>query len=171
VIFPAYRHCADFDPQKPIETAKICFEKLNARVRSLQSSDPELYDLLMRTLAGPDVAGGFSISVGSADLDCDEANDGGFESCSVTLPVEVRSHAEAPDNRRADIDVHCDVSISYETEGRGSHWDSAEPTGNFSLRPGRRESLDIVADFDFLVGDPATRVRLDQADCDIDGID
>ncbi len=168
-LFPAYRHCADFDPADPIDTAQVCFEKLTARIEKLRTADPEIYDLILRNYGDHDVDGGFTLSVGSANLDCDDGIDGGFERCTTSVRVEVRSHGGSADHRSANVEIGCNASISYETANGGSS-KSASSSESLHVSSGSSDSREVEIDFDFLYGDPAIRAQITSATCAIDDI-
>jgi len=142
------------------------------RFATLAQSDPELYQLIRSLMvrAQRTVDGGFDWRVGNADLDCDEAYEGGFDSCEVEIDIDSRSHAEDPDDRNARLSFECSAELQTTDADGFISTEVENETLDVRLYPGRSSSDTVELDFSFHSYTPIQNVRITSASCDLTNI-
>ena len=141
------------------------------RLWLLKESDPELFRFILHFIENPDVPGGFDLDILSADLNCSEAFDEGFDSCSVAVDVSVTSLSKYPDQRSANVDVTCDVDL--ETKYSNSYFGNSESqnsSGSLYVSSGSFDRQTIDIDFRFFSFSPVVSARITDVSCEIEFI-
>lgn len=108
----------------------------------------------------------FTVSVSDTDLYCREGFDGGYSGCEVEIEFEINTNYNGNDD--PSVDVTCEAEVSYtDTSGWSSSKSDSVSENVYVYSAYESGSVDVDFSFSF---DEATRVRLRDASCRIDGV-
>lgn len=154
------------------EKYKNRLDNFKRRLDRIRQTDPDIYTLVIGRLNNASIAGGFTLDTQDAVLDCQEMTHG-FESCTVKIGVDVKSHAEHPDTRKANITVSCESDIVVRSQQGQTTRESGDGSESLYIRAGGSDSATVEIDLNLhpRYDDPFVKANISSASCKVSSID
>lgn len=142
------------------------------RLNRIRQTDLDIYALVIGRLNNHGIAGGFTLNSNQAALDCRESTHG-FDSCTVEIGVDVKSHAEQPDTRTADVTVSCDTQIVVRSQQGQTTTESGDGSESLHIRAGGGDAATVEINLSLYprYDDPIINARISSASCEVTSID